>query len=156
MEEKQLKLREGSFDLFFKGFNELELSELYEILQLRSEIFVVEQCCVYQDIDGEDENAIHLLAKDGQKIVAYCRILANESKKISFGRVVVHSDYRNQGLAKGISEVCMNYIDDKYSKPTVEIMAQVYLKDFYSSLGFKVVGEEFREDHLPHVNMLRK
>lgn len=140
----------------FKHFSELTTNELYDILRLRSEIFVVEQDCVYNDLDGHDKDAIHLfLKKDGQ-MVAYSRLLKPGSRfqDYSIGRVVVKETERGTGLGIRMMEAAKRYILEKWEADKIKISAQKYLRRFYEDLGFKVITEEYLEDGIPHFGML--
>ena len=139
-----------------KRFNELSNRELYQILQLRNEVFVVEQNCVYQDADAKDYDAYHLfLKKDGQ-ITAYTRLFKSGDyfDKASIGRVVVHPKFRKQNLGKKLMQKAVQYMTENLKEPMIEISAQTYLRKFYNDLGFKVIGDEYLEDGLPHIRMI--
>jgi ElaA protein len=142
----------------WKHFDELNVRELYQILKLRSEVFVVEQACVYQDIDDLDQICWHLMGlKDEahEKLAAYCRVtpLGTRFPEISIGRVVVKACERNQGLGKEVMKVALQEIETRFGKQPVTISAQSYLEDFYVSLGFKRVSDNYLEDNIPHVEM---
>jgi len=140
-----------------KTFQELELQELYEVLQLRSEIFVVEQDCVYQDMDHKDQLAFHIMGYKEGKIVAYTRIFkpGDYFKEASIGRVLVRKSERQYGYGLEIMKASINTIHKKFGPTAIYISAQKYLTKFYISLGFKVVGEAYLEDGIPHVGMIR-
>ena len=141
-----------------KTFQELNIQELYQILRLRSEVFVVEQDCVYQDLDNKDQKALHVLGiKDGQ-VVAYTRIFkpGDYFDNASIGRVVVARDQRKYGFGKEIMKASMAAIEDRFPKTPIEISAQSYLIKFYSDLGFSAFGEEYLEDGIPHTRMIKK
>ncbi|WP_418223709.1 GNAT family N-acetyltransferase [Clostridium isatidis] len=141
-----------------KTFDELSNEELYSILRLRSEIFVVEQNCVYQDMDNKDLKAFHLIAIDEGQIVAYLRILNKgvSYKEISIGRVVVKKEYRRRKLGLEIINRAIDYIKNIMKENEIRISAQVYAKNLYKKAGFKEVSEEYLEDDIPHVEMLFK
>lgn len=141
-----------------KKFNELTLDELYTILQLRSEVFVVEQNCVYHDVDGKDQYAWHLMATENGKLIAYTRIFAAGVTYAdpSIGRVVTSPSNRGSGLGRELMERSIEYCEKLFGKTSITLGAQVYLKNFYESLGFIVSGEEYIEDGIPHVTMTRK
>lgn len=141
-----------------KTFDELSNEELYSILRLRSEIFVVEQNCVYQDMDNKDLKAFHLMAIDEGQIVAYLRILNKgvSYKEISIGRVVVKKEYRRRKLGLEIINRAIDYIKNIMRENEIRISAQVYAKNLYKKAGFKEVSEEYLEDDIPHVEMLFK
>ena len=144
-------------DIEIKNFKELSIQELYALLQLRSEVFVVEQDCVYQDLDGKDSKAIHIIGKKGNKIVAYTRVFAlgDYFPEASIGRVVVKKDQRQYGYGKTIMEASIKAIEEQLNTKTIRISAQTYLLKFYNSLGFQAEGEEYLEDGIPHVSMVR-
>lgn len=140
-----------------KQFQELNTLELYEILQLRSAIFVVEQDCVYQDVDGKDKKALHILGTLEGKLVAYTRIFKSGDyfEECSIGRVAVHQNYRMYGYGKDIMKASINAIKDNLNETSIKISAQQYLVNFYTSLGFKTIGEGYLEDDIPHIAMIK-
>ncbi|WP_340154379.1 GNAT family N-acetyltransferase [uncultured Winogradskyella sp.] len=144
-------------DIFTKKFNELTTQQLYELLQLRSEVFVVEQDCVYQDIDGKDKKALHILGYKNEKLVAYTRLFkpGDYFKKSSIGRVVVLKNERQHKYGYDIMEASIVAIKNHYNETEIKISAQVYLKKFYNNLEFKEIGEEYLEDGIPHIAMMR-
>ncbi|WP_299108259.1 GNAT family N-acetyltransferase [uncultured Winogradskyella sp.] len=144
-------------DIFTKKFNELTTQQLYELLQLRSEVFVVEQDCVYQDIDGKDQKALHILGYKNEKLVAYTRLFkpGDYFKKSSIGRVVVLKTERQHKCGYDIMEASIEAIKNHYNETEIKISAQVYLKKFYNNLEFKEIGEEYLEDGIPHIAMMR-
>ena len=140
----------------FKNFSDLSLNELYNILQLRSEIFVVEQNCVYNDLDGFDTEAVHLFHKKEGKIVAYARILKPGTRfaDFSIGRVVVKQSERGTGLGIELMESAKNYIINVLGAKKIKISAQSYLQKFYENLGFEVITKMYLEDEIPHFGMV--
>ena len=140
-----------------KSFKELTTQELYDLLQLRSEVFVVEQDCVYQDVDGKDQKALHVLGYKEEKLIAYTRIFKPGLyfKEASIGRVVVFENERQFNYGYSIMEASIEAIKDYYNETTIKISAQTYLKKFYNNLGFKIVGEEYLEDDIPHIAMIK-
>lgn len=140
-----------------KKFDELSLTELYQLLQLRSEVFVVEQNCVYQDLDGKDQKALHLLVKKENELVAYTRLFAPGSyfKGASFGRVVVNPSFRGHKYGHQLVSASLEAIKKHFGGVNVEISAQKYLLAFYETHGFKAVGKEYLEDGIPHVHMVK-
>ena len=144
-------------EYFVKEFHQLSLDELYRILQLRSEIFVVEQNCVYQDLDFKDQKALHVFGKKKDKIITYTRIFkpGDYFKEASIGRVVVDSKERKFGYGHDLMKASINAIKDYFNVDKITISAQVYLKKFYESHGFKKVGEEYLEDGIPHIEMIK-
>ena len=145
-------------DIVIKYFHELTTQELYNILQLRSEVFVVEQNCIYQDIDGKDQKAAHIFIEQNKDILAYSRIF-DESEYFenpSIGRVVVKKEKRGKELGKKIMIEGAKYIKATFTNKKIEISAQKYLKDFYSELGYEFTGNEYLEDGIPHIRMIKQ
>ncbi len=144
-------------ELFVKKFNDLSIDDLYAILQLRSEIFVVEQNCVYQDIDFKDQKALHVIGIKKNIIVAYTRIFAPGIyfKEASIGRVLVKEGERKHGYGYDLMKASIEAIDTFYKVTEITISAQEYLAKFYQNLGFKQVGKGYLEDGIPHIEMLR-
>jgi ElaA protein len=140
-----------------KRFNELSITELYEALQLRSEVFVVEQNCVYQDIDGKDEKALHVLGYFNDELVAYSRLFNKGYyfEEASIGRVVVSPKYRDKKFGHDLMRVSIGAIKDNFSQTAITISAQEYLKKFYESHGFVQTSEMYLEDDIPHIEMKR-
>ena len=138
-----------------KTFNELSTSELYHILQLRSEVFVVEQDCVYQDIDGKDDKALHIIGKENEEVVAYTRCFDKGYyfEEASIGRVVVKEDQRKYGYGHQIMTASIQAIKERFSTDHIKLSAQQYLVKFYESHGFKTEGEGYLEDGIPHIAM---
>lgn len=141
-----------------KSFEKLAIKELYAILKIRQEVFIVEQTCYYLDADGYDEKAIHIWGEKDEEIVAYCRIFEPKIKypESSLGRVLTNPSYRNLKLGKVLLKIALNTIDTKFDTPNVRISAQDYLLRFYSEFGFISTGVEYLEDNIPHTEMLRK
>ncbi len=139
-----------------KTFYELETEDLYQILRLRSEVFVVEQDCVYQDIDNKDQNAIHLYYKENNEILAYTRIFkaGYYYENPCIGRVVVSKKNRGNDLGKKIMIDSMEYIKQNIKGEKIELSAQKYLDKFYKDLGFYKIGEDYLEDGIPHQRMI--
>ncbi|WP_233897594.1 GNAT family N-acetyltransferase [Tenacibaculum piscium] len=142
-------------NFLIKKFTELTTSELYEILQLRSEVFVVEQNCVYQDIDGKDQKALHILGIKQGKIIAYTRLFNSGEyfETPSIGRVLVKENQRKFGYGHHLIKASVYAIFDYYNENKITISAQKYLIKFYESHGFKKIGKEYLEDGIPHVKM---
>ena len=141
-----------------KPFEAFEIDELYDVLQLRSEVFVVEQDCVYQDMDGKDRKALHVIGRNEQgNVVAYTRVFnaGDYFEKASIGRVVVAKDARAFGYGHDIIKASIDAIEEKYQKKTIKISAQTYLRKFYNAHGFTQIGEEYLEDGIPHIAMIR-
>lgn len=138
-----------------KLFSELNTIELYQILQLRSEVFVVEQDCVYQDIDFKDQKALHVFGFKNDKVVAYTRIFkpGDYFENASIGRVVVAEKERKFGYGHLIMKASISAIKNNFKVDEITISAQKYLKKFYETHQFKQVGEEYLEDGIPHIRM---
>ena len=145
-------------NIVIKPFNELSILELYNLLQLRSEVFVVEQDCVYQDIDGKDQNALHVIGYKNDRIVAYTRLFkpGDYFKASSIGRVVVAKNQRQFKYGYDIMEASIKVIKTHFNVTEIKISAQCYLKNFYNNLEFFEIGEEYLEDGIPHIAMLYK
>ena len=141
-----------------KRFNELTVQELYSVLQLRSIVFVVEQNCVYQDLDGKDEKAVHLLGFYNNEIVAYARLFKSGDyfKNASIGRVVIHPKARDKKFGHDMMRKAIAVIDAYFGETTITISAQLYLQKFYESHAFVVQGETYLEDDIPHIEMKRE
>lgn len=141
-----------------KKFNELNIEEIYKILALRNEIFIVEQECPYLDCDDKDLNSYHLFLTENGQIVSYLRILEKgvSYDEISIGRVAVKKSYRGKGISRKMMQKAIEFIENNLYENTIKIQAQAYLLDFYSSLGFKPVSEEYLEDNIPHIDMIYK
>jgi len=138
-----------------KSFTELSTAELYQILQLRSEVFVVEQNCVYQDIDFKDQKSLHVLGIKEDKIIAYTRIFkpGDYFESASIGRVVVAVSERKYGYGHDLMKVSIRAIKENFKVDKITISAQKYLKKFYESHQFSQIGEEYLEDGIPHIRM---
>lgn len=141
-----------------KTFDELTVRELYGILHLRSLVFVVEQNCPYLDTDGTDEEAHHVAVYDGAALAAYARIFRPGIKypSASIGRVVVSPEHRRIHLGHLLMEQAVKAVEDLYGTGTISISAQAHLQRFYAKHGFETVSEEYMEDNIPHVEMIRK
>ena len=139
-----------------KSFDELNKNELYDLLKLRSEVFVVEQNCVYQDIDDKDIKGTHFFGQDGRDLIAYLRVMevgVLYPNHISIGRVVVKQTHRNKKLGNEILANAIDFCRKKFPKTPIKISAQTHLKSFYNQLGFEFKGEAYLEDGIPHCAM---
>lgn len=138
------------------NFNQLDIRSLYDLLQLRTAVFVVEQDCVYQDLDGKDQKAIHVIGRKNGVIVAYTRLFraGDYFANPSIGRVVVEKDQRMYGYGYDIMHASIEFIQQEWPTKPIEISAQKYLLKFYKNLGFKQIGEPYLEDGIPHIRML--
>ena len=141
-----------------KPFRALSLTEMYSLLQLRSQVFVVEQNCVYQDIDGKDYKALHLMGEYNGKIVAYCRLFksGNYFQEASIGRVVIDANYRDKKWGHEMMKQAIAGIETHFKETKIIISAQLYLQKFYESHGFVQTSEMYLEDDIPHIEMKRE
>ena len=148
----------NKLSIYFKTYNELTKRELFDIYFLRQEVFIVEQNCVYQDIDQKDQYSYHLMAYDNEILVAYLRIVhpGISYDEPSIGRVLTKIDYRGRGIAKNIMQSAIQKVRDVYKHSNIRISAQEYLIPFYTSLNFESVGEVYLEDDIPHIEMMHK
>ena len=142
--------------LFVKQFQELSADELYDILSARAEVFVVEQNCAYQDLDGVDKDAYHVFYKENGKILAYLRVIDKGKRldEVSIGRVI--SLKRRCGLGSALLKEGLRVAKEKFGADMVKIGAQLYAKPFYEGVGFKQISGEYLEDGIPHIYMLAK
>lgn len=142
-----------------KAFHDLSLTELYDLLQLRSEVFVVEQTCAFQDMDGQDAGAYHLLGQaPGGKLAAYARLFDAGIcyDEVSIGRVIVAQDFRRYGLGKELMRRAIAHCETYFAPQPIKIGAQQYLERFYEEFGFVRCGEMYLEDGIPHIPMRRE
>lgn len=144
-------------EVSIKTFFELTIHELHDLLQLRSQVFVVEQDCVYQDIDGKDHKALHIIGWLNTKVIAYTRCFAPGLyfPQAAIGRVVVDEKYRKDGYGHIIMKASIKAIETHYKTETIKLSAQTYLEHFYKTHGFKTTGTEYLEDGIPHIAMIR-
>ena len=140
-----------------KRFNELSIEELYSSLLLRSEVFVVEQNCVYQDVDNKDSKAIHILGYSEDTLVAYARIFkpGDYFEKASIGRVLVKESLRDKKFGHDLMRASIQAVQTCFNETEITISAQLYLKKFYESHGFIQTSETYLEDDIPHIEMKR-
>lgn len=146
-----------------KVFSQLDAEEIFEILKLRQEVFIVEQSCVYNDIDELDKRSLHLCGyRAGQVAVApelclYARLIAPgiKSKEAAIGRVLVKSGFRGAGLGVVLMRQGLTVCAEKFPVSAVRISAQAHLEMFYQSLGFTVISEPYDEDGISHIDMLK-
>ena len=139
-----------------KEFNNLNIEELYQILKVRCEVFIVEQECPYQDIDEKDKKSYHLMVKNNNEIIGYLRIIEKNVSydEISIGRVLVKKEYRKNKVAQNMMKEAILFIEKELGEETIRISAQKYLINFYKNLGFKETSEEYLEDDIPHIEMM--
>ncbi|MGG7213188.1 GNAT family N-acetyltransferase [Clostridium nigeriense] len=141
-------------ELFIKRFDELSTEELYEILKIRVNVFVVEQECAYQEIDEKDKKAYHIYLKDKNEIKAYLRVLDKgiSYEEVSIGRVLTTE--RGIGLGNKIIEAGIKVAKENMNADKIKIEAQSYAKKFYEKFGFNQISDEFLEDGIPHIEMI--
>ena len=139
-----------------KKFDELSVTELYKILKLRSEVFVVEQNCVYLDTDDKDQQSFHFCGWMNEKLLAYVRILPPgvSYTEPGIGRVATHPSYRKKGAGKELMQRAIEKTYTLYNSSGIKIGAQLYLHTFYTNLGFVQTSEPYLEDGIPHIEML--
>ncbi|NLU92589.1 GNAT family N-acetyltransferase [Chitinophaga sp. Ak27] len=141
-----------------KSFEELSTTELYAILRLRSEVFVVEQNCAYQDLDNTDQLALHLMGTDDTgRLLAYTRLFQPGIKyqEASIGRVITSPLARGTGAGRELMERSIAAVQQQFGVVPIKIGAQQYLQRFYTSLGFEQTSDTYLEDGIPHIEMVR-
>ena len=138
-----------------KYYNELSIEMLYMILRIRQEVFIIEQNCNYLDADGVDQKSHHLLGFLDNTLVSYMRIVNSDplSKHISFGRILVKRDFRGKGIGRQLMQKAIDLFSPKHD--SIVMSAQMYLLDFYRDFNFQSIGEEYLEDNIPHIKMIR-
>lgn len=141
-----------------KKFQELSPDELYALLRLRAEVFVVEQTCAFQDLDNKDQSSYHLLGYSDQELVAYTRLVPPgvSYEFASIGRVVTSPAHRKKGLGKALMELSIDHCQRLFATHTIVIGAQCYLRSFYQSFGFVPSGDIYLEDGIEHIEMTRQ
>lgn len=142
-----------------KKFNDLSLEEFHDIIQLRINIFVVEQDCPYPELDDKDQIAYHFFGTtDGGKIIAYTRLFApgDYYEEAAIGRVVVHKDFRKDGIGFELMKGSVESLINLFQVKRIKIGAQTYLQKFYESLGFVSTGHHYMEDGIPHMYMIKE
>jgi ElaA protein len=139
------------------SFEDLRVAELYEVLRLRSEVFVVEQQCIYQDMDGFDSQAMHLLGVQHGELQAYARCFGPGVKfaEASIGRVLTRSTQRATGLGHALIDQAISATSQVWGPQAIRIGAQAHLAGFYAKHGFKDDGQPYMEDGIPHLEMVR-
>ena len=146
-----------NFKKFVQPYSKLNLDHFHDIIALRIKIFVIEQDCPYQDLDGKDKLAHHLFYTNNEdEVIAATRILPQNISyaEVSIGRVVVDESYRGTGLGHLIMEESMNFVQDEFGQVDIRLSAQKHLENYYGKHGFKSTGKEYLEDGIPHVEML--
>jgi len=141
-----------------KTFDQLSAHELYDILQERTRVFVVEQECAYLEVDGKDQASYHLFKVENEQIIAYIRLIPKgvSYKEASFGRVLVHEDYRKTGLGRELVQKGLAFLGDAMGENVVRIQAQSHLQRFYASFGFQAISDVYDDDGIPHVDMIKE
>lgn len=139
------------------AFHQISSEKLYAILQLRNEVFIVEQTCSYQDIDNKDQVALHILGWKNNQLIGYARCFkpGDYFKEAAIGRVLIKENFRSFGFGKQLVQAAIKAIEEYFSGEAIKISAQTYLLDFYKELGFKEYGEPYPEDEIPHIAMIR-
>ncbi len=151
-----LETKKLSVEWLWRKFSALSSMELYQLLKLRQDIFVLEQNCLYADIDNQDFYHQHLLAYSGTELIGYLRIIPSKhhsSGCVAIGRVAISRKYRGLGLAREMMEKAMDYCAHNHPSETIFVSAQLYLQSFYQNLGFKTIGDGYLEDDIPHIAM---
>ncbi len=141
-----------------RKFESLTINELYSILQLRNEVFVIEQNCIYPDLDNKDQIAMHLMCFDKDQLIAYTRLLPPgvSYSNPSITRVVTAASVRKTGVGKELMRQSIDHCKNLYGNTDITLSAQHYLKKFYEAFGFKAVGDLYLEDGIEHIKMTRK
>ena len=148
----------SDISLISRSFEELKNSELYDLLALRTDIFVVEQDCPYPELDYHDQHAGHILLYSGRNLVAYARTLPANTlyEEPSIGRVAVRFNFRGKGLARKVFETALSELQASYPNDRVKLQAQTYLEEFYAEYGFKRITQPYPDYGIMHVDMIRE
>ena len=141
-----------------KTFDEFTVPELYQLLKVRVDVFVVEQNCPYPDLDDYDQKAVHIWAEENGEVLAYCRLFDKGIKynETSIGRVLTTGKARGKSLGKLLIQYAVETIENRFHTPEIRISAQDYLLKFYAGFGFEDTGKKYLEDDIPHTEMIRK
>lgn len=141
-----------------KPFEKLSGAEVYEILKMRQEVFIIEQHCIYPDIDEEDFFGLHFWAECQGQVIAYCRIFPAKVtyEEVSLGRVLTSKAWRAKGVGKNLIFLAIQLIEARFKTRKIRISAQDYLLAFYGNFGFRSTGNSYLEDGIPHTEMLRE
>ena len=138
-------------------YEDLSKELFFELIKLRIEIFVVEQNCYYQELDEEDQIALHVVGQKNGIVIAVGRIIPDVSKmQVSIGRIAVKNGFRNNGYARKMMDEILDYIGHNFKTYSIKLSAQVYLINFYTSFGFIEIGKVYLEDGIEHINMVKK
>jgi len=138
-------------------FEELDPFRLYELLKLRQDVIVLEQSCLYPDLDNSDQHCEHLLATKDSKLVGYLRLIPNEhhgSRNCALGRIITTAALRGSGLGKKLVNTALQYCTQNYPEQKIQISAQLHLKEFYQGLGFVSFGNAYDDDGIMHIDMM--
>lgn len=142
-------------NIICRSFDELTPTMLYDLIQLRIAVFVLEQDCLYQELDNKDQHANHILIYDNKQLVGYARVLYDEEKQaVSFGRLASHPKARGNGIGKMLMDEIMLFFKQHHPDKKYVISAQCYVTEFYQRYGFNPEGETYLEDGLPHILMI--
>lgn len=146
----------SDYKIYSKPFGALSPIELYDAIKIRNEVFVVEQNCIFQDADGKDLDSIHMFIYQGDKLLAYARLLPPglAYKEMSIGRIVSSPSARGNGVGRILVEACIKACRQFYGEGPIRIGAQYYLLNFYRSFGFKEEGDIYLEDGIAHIEMV--
>lgn len=146
-----------NMDWICKAFDQLTPFELYDIIKLRNEVFVVEQNCVFQDADDKDQKCFHLMGKVGKDLAAYARLVPKgvSYNKTSIGRIVTSPAFRSKGAGRALVNAAIEQCKVLFGEQDLKIGAQLYLKSFYRSFGFQQTSNVYDEDGIPHIEMVR-
>jgi len=142
---------------YIKKYNDLTLDNLYDLISLRQSVFILEQNCLYEDVDQKDKLCFHLLGYKKKELIAYSRIFPPDSfykESVSIGRIVVLKSHRKKGIGVDLINESLNFVESNFGKINIRIEAQSYLKEFYSKFGFTIIGDEYLEDGIPHFSMI--
>ena len=148
----------SKLSFILKNFHELSTDQLYDCLRLRSEIFVVEQDCVYQDVDDKDQNALHVLGYSAGELAVYarCFVPGFYFEEAAIGRVLVKAEYRGKGFGHLLMDCAIKSVYSEFGTDNIRISAQQHLTSFYENHGFYSIGKGYLEDGIPHINMIRQ
>lgn len=150
-------MTDQQFEHSIKPFRELTPAELYAILRLRNQVFVVEQNCAYQDLDNKDLYCHHLMVLENKQLVAYARLVPPgiSYDEMSIGRVVSSKDARGRGAGRLVMQLAIEYCRKIFGDGPIRIGAQYYLRKFYTELGFNQTGDVYDEDGIEHILMVK-
>ncbi|MCP3673420.1 MAG: GNAT family N-acetyltransferase [Gammaproteobacteria bacterium] len=141
----------------WRSFEQLSNCQLYDLLKVRQDVFIVEQHCIYPDIDGLDVNCLHLVGYDSEQLIAYLRLIPADfhcSGNIALGRIVSLASKRGLGIGKMMMQQVMTYITKHFPHQSIQLSAQFHLLTFYQNMGFNSISEPYDEDGIKHIDML--